>query len=83
MADVCRSCRAPIVWAVTADGKRMPLDAVPAADGNLAARRMPDGTLQVRVLTADLPDVADSERPAISHFASCPDADRHRRRGGP
>jgi hypothetical protein len=34
----CRSCSAPIVWAVTAKGKRMPLDAVPHPEGNVRLR---------------------------------------------
>src|SRR5436190_23930286 len=31
----CRSCGRPVWWATTTHGKRMPVDAAPAPDGNL------------------------------------------------
>jgi hypothetical protein len=31
----CRSCEAPIVWAKTANNRRMPLDPEPVPDGNV------------------------------------------------
>lgn len=69
MAERCRSCDAPIVWALTVKGARMPLDPGLHPDGNLAVG--PDGIARVT-----------EHRPARrSHFVSCPDADRHRRRG--
>jgi hypothetical protein len=35
MTDVCRSCKQPVRWAVTAGGHPMPLDINPVVDGNL------------------------------------------------
>jgi hypothetical protein len=32
---VCRSCGASIEWAITPNGKKMPLDKEPVADGNI------------------------------------------------
>lgn len=69
---VCRACKAPIIWARTERGKTMPLDALPAADGNIAIR---DGIAIVLGPTV-LARLAETElevRPLYrSHFASCP-----------
>ncbi|MEV5688605.1 hypothetical protein AB0L68_36415 [Streptomyces sp. NPDC052164] len=68
----CRSCRAPICWALTtAHGKRQPVDAEPAADGNLAVMQGPDGLLYVRSITAARPDVRPGEWRAMPHHATC------------
>lgn len=84
----CRSCRAPLLWAVTAaKGKAIPLDPDPHPDGNVELGR--------RVETADgrsapLAHVVDRRQEALfeepstparylSHFATCPDADRYRK----
>lgn len=83
--SACRSCKAAIIWARTAAGRLMPLDAQPRADGNI--QLLPDGT--ARVLGKD--DLADLDRRAaleghvarlyVSHFATCELASAHRRRG--
>jgi hypothetical protein len=41
MADVCKSCKAPVRWAVTENGRLMPLDREPDDTGEwrLAASR--------------------------------------------
>lgn len=73
----CRSCPAEVWWATTEAGKQMPLDVQPAADGNVViVERRPAGVL-VRVLKkGEAPgDVATYK----SHFATCPNARRHRR----
>lgn len=31
----CRTCKAPILWATTEQGKTIPMDAEPTADGNM------------------------------------------------
>lgn len=73
----CRSCGAPIRWARTSTGKRMPVDAEPNPDGNV--------TLIPPLESADFPlAVVSSERdPSVirytSHFATCPNADAHRK----
>lgn len=72
----CRSCKAPIVWAQTWRGNRMPVDAVPVqADegGNLY--------FEAGVVRHVLPGIVLD--PAIdlftSHFATCPNADEWRK----
>lgn len=76
----CKSCRAPIQWAVTSRGKQMPVDAGTAPDGNAAVRKLPGGALGVRHLRADSP-LADGERRTVSHYVTCPDAKKWRERG--
>lgn len=81
--DECRSCKAKIVWAVTEQGKSMPVDAEPVEGGNVYFVGSP-GSLVVRVLSDPQPtldeqtDSADGLR-YLSHFATCPQADRWRR----
>lgn len=71
----CSTCGAPIFWRRTAAGKRMPIDADPAAGGNI-------------ILDAD--GVTCSVQPGLfaqaegkpryqSHFVTCPDSAQHRR----
>lgn len=75
----CRSCGAAVRWVKTEHGKRMPLDAAPAA---------PDarGLFVIRDDTAiAVPALAFPDEPNyVSHFATCPDADewRHPTEGG-
>lgn len=69
MADRCRSCQAPIIWAESTTGARIPLDEKPI-------------TGPVYTLDKDLlgETVANPVRPAPgaevhrSHFETCPDA---------
>ena len=60
----CRSCGRDVAWARTVTGRRMPVDARPAAVYTLREQGIE--------LFADraLPD----ERIHISHFSSCPNA---------
>lgn len=72
MADRCRSCDAPIEWAITPKGQRMPLDVASHPDANLI---IDDGGI-VRV-------VGKGHGIRISHFVTCPQRDQHRKRGRP
>lgn len=73
-AKKCRSCEAPIIWATTDSGKRMPLDFDEHEGGNvfLAA----DGTCRVG---RQEEDTTPGTTRHFSHFATCPNADQHRR----
>lgn len=75
MTATCRSCHAPIWWLVTEAGKRMPVNPTPDPSGNLAVKGC--GFLGFRVLKAD-EDLAAGETRHVSHFATCPSADKHR-----
>jgi hypothetical protein len=74
MAATCRSCRAPVRWVETTSGKRMPLD---------PENTWPYGN--VIILHEDVAKVLGmppSQGPSYtSHFATCPNASTHRRRG--
>lgn len=71
----CRSCGARLVWATTAAGEPMPLDAEPVPGiGNV---RLADGRAEV---LGPLEAAASSEVLYTAHFATCPDAAMHRKR---
>jgi hypothetical protein len=69
----CSSCDAEIVWAVTALGKRMPIDVTPTAVGNVVLEI--DGD----VLRARVVKTSDPRPRYVSHFATCPNANTHRK----
>lgn len=73
--SICRSCNARIVWAKTPTGATMPVDASPVSDGDLVLISGPQGWLAVRVHDNVEPDKPRHK----SHFATCPNADQHRR----
>ncbi len=76
MSDTCRSCNQPITFAITGENRRMPINP-PTPDGNLYLYRK-DGTLRVSTDSAVLPPGTDLVT-VTSHFATCPNADKHRR----
>jgi hypothetical protein len=76
VVERCRTqtCNAPIVWARTAGGKLMPVDAEPSADGNV---RLWDqqGFVWARVVSADDAERMRRDPLAVplrtSHFVTC------------
>ena len=60
----CPSCKAEIVWTITSKGKHMPVDAKAQAGF---------------VLSDDDPPRAIGGAIHVSHFATCPNADHHRK----
>lgn len=71
----CRSCNAEIIWAITENGKKIPLDAEPVARpiGLFAIDTSTDPPLAVST-------ASERREPEYrSHFATCPNADQHRR----
>ena len=69
----CRSCDAPIIWARTAKGKSIPLDASPTSEGNIVL-----AVFNVAHVLRSGESAAG--RPTYtSHFATCPNAAEHRR----
>lgn len=78
----CKSCGAPIVWIKMAGGKSMPCDADQVLYWQQAGGSQKIVTPNGEVLSAELrgdPDKATGIG-YISHFATCPNADQHRRR---
>jgi len=73
MAAACRSCEREIIWATTAAGKAMPLDASPTEAGTWVVVRG-----QARRATDE---DARLHRPRYTpHWATCPDAADWRQR---
>jgi hypothetical protein len=81
----CRSCKAPIFWALTPNGRRIPLDAEPVDGGNIVlddpAAEAPTDPRTARVVGKEAqPNLFGDDGPRYtSHFATCPDADSHRK----
>lgn len=80
----CKSCGAEILWIKMASGKSMPVDAKP-----ISYRTMHPGTKGFNVMTLVTKDgrvakgVFDPSSDKIgytSHFATCPNANAHRKR---
>jgi hypothetical protein len=72
---VCQSCGAAIIWRVTVDGRRIPLDREPAAAGVV---RMLSGA-QCLILSKQNAALAQGggERLWMPHHATCPTRARH------
>lgn len=76
--STCRSCGASIRWAITErSGKRIPVDAEPVAEGGNLLLTTDDPPI-ARVVSVDQLVIDDGVR-FVSHFATCPNADAHRR----
>ena len=72
----CRSCKAPILWATTANGKNMPVDAEPSPMGTVALR-MEGATRHSTTYT--LATRPPGGRYHVPHFVTCANAAQHRR----
>jgi hypothetical protein len=74
----CRSCGARILWAETVKGRRIPLDAEPADGGNMVLEQR--GHHRAPLATVLTGGAAPNDKPRYkSHFATCPNAQQHRR----
>lgn len=74
----CRSCDAEIEWAQTEKGnKKMPLDADPVDGGNLVVISHVAGEFGMVPVVRY---VKKGEGRRVSHFATCPNRDEHRRK---
>jgi hypothetical protein len=78
--STCKSCGAGITWAVTSNGKRMPLDPEPVEDGNVVLHPSLNGGPPVATVLSPSPgDPPPVFARYVSHFVTCPHADDHRR----
>lgn len=78
--DQCRSCRAPIVMAVTVNGKNMPVDAFLDPNGNVSLYDEAGKTRAVVVPKNKLAATrAAGHKLHLPHFATCPKASEWRR----
>jgi hypothetical protein len=76
--DRCRSCKKPIIWAITEKNRRIPLDPEPVADGNILLT--PRGNFLAPLATVRFAVQLDNPLRYKSHFATCPNAAQHRRK---
>jgi hypothetical protein len=70
-ASKCKSCGAAIVWAKTVSGKLAPFDAESHEDGTFVIGS--DGV-------ARFDDMLIARQGYRSHFATCPNAAKHRKK---
>lgn len=80
MSDVCRRCKAPILWATTDHGAPIPLDPTPTTDGNIALVHLGTGAVvAITLKTRELARLAGERELYMTHFATCPFADEFRK----
>lgn len=73
----CRSCGAPVVWALTDNARRIPVDRDSVEGGNLYV--VPGDGHNIRVRYLRQGDPPNEQAKYVSHFATCPNAKEHRR----
>lgn len=76
--DECESCHAPVIWTVTANAKRMPVDFEPSSTGDVALR--PGSPAPIATVLSVTKQFGRTDL-RTSHFSSCPDAKSWRKRG--
>lgn len=76
--DRCRTCQAEIIWAVTRNGKDMPVNPEPVKNGNIKLTARPG----MAPLADVLPVAKRFGRTDLvtSHFVNCPQAPKWRNR---
>lgn len=66
----CRACSAPIRWAKTERGKKMPLDEKPETRAVVIGPELPKSPMFIAIQQVFIP-----------HWATCPAGNRFRKRG--
>lgn len=79
---VCKSCGAKIRWIKTASGKSMPVNDEEVMYWQSSKGKATIVTPNGEVVKANLEGILNTATGIgyISHFATCPNADKHRRR---
>lgn len=81
---LCRSCSAPIFFAITDKGRRMPLDSEPNSAGNVSLGAYDSSGLRIATVLSNL-DLemarADGALLYMPHHAVCPESEAWKRRG--
>lgn len=80
---VCKSCGAPVIFAIGASGKPNPIDAEPVSGGNVRLIAQGDGEPPVARYDRkdDQPSLDDDGIRYVSHFSTCPHSAQWRKRG--
>ena len=79
MATKCRSCGEEIIWIKMKSGKAMPCDVKPIPYRETFSGGMKLVTPAGDVISGNYDGTSDNFA-YISHFATCPNADQHRRK---
>lgn len=83
MSDVCGTCKAQVVWALTPTGAKAPIDREPAETGNVLLLA-PTGFGQPLAVTLSQDGLEHARAQAVplrlSHWATCPDKQEWRER---
>lgn len=80
MAESCRSCGAPLIWARTEKKRWLPLDAEPVDARSGASVFVLRETDQPKPLALAVTPAAFPGEPLyVAHFGTCPHADKWRR----
>lgn len=74
---LCRSCKAPIIWATTPKGRAIPITAAPNDNGNIVLLPAPDPR-DGQIAVMDVKRRLGGPR-YIAHFVDCPDAAKFRK----
>jgi len=78
----CRSCEAAIVWTITASGKKMPCDVAPSEEGEFFLFRVGNDIESENIKSQSDRCTRAHDRGQkrhACHFATCPNADQHRK----
>jgi hypothetical protein len=77
----CQSCGATIFWAVSVNNSRMPINAEPVEDGNvLVSMSRSDPENKKCIVLAHDATKPQGRRLFTSHFSTCPNARKHRKK---
>jgi hypothetical protein len=80
VSDACRSCKAPVRWAVGPTGNLMIIDADPSARGNVRLELVADEELpRATVIPKDRRGEYAGQLYLV-HHATCPHAEQWRRK---
>ncbi len=75
----CRSCGADVIWVRTERERKMPLDSLPVDSTGRNLFVLRDHASSEGPLAIAAWGLAHTEPHYVSHFATCPNADEHRR----
>lgn len=75
----CRSCGAPILWAVTVNDRRIPLNATPDPAGRVIRLQGPSDPPVVRLARGTERVTMPADQRYTAHFVDCPQSEKWRR----
>lgn len=87
-AGVCRACKAPMLWAVTVNGKRQPFDPEPTEEGTYLLSHEQQGRPPVarhqdeaarETLRKQAATRGEPLRLFVPHHATCPEREKFRK----